>query len=228
MKTSEQINELAAALAKAQATIKNPSKDKKNPHFKSSYADIASGLEVIRPALSAQNISFVQATDVVEDGMVLVTRLMHGGSGQWIEGTYPVGKFGPHQQMAASLTYSKRMALFALVGVHGEDEDDDGESAGTADVSTRRPAPAPARRPAPVRDESPSDSQLACKTAIINKFIAAPTVEAINAEWKWAVSQMNLVDIKKEDAIYNEIVHEFGARKIELQERNKVRSEAAE
>tara|TARA_R110000868_G_C10874553_1_gene762496 strand:- start:534 stop:1163 length:630 start_codon:yes stop_codon:yes gene_type:complete len=140
MNTSLEINEIAKAMAAAQGAIKNPAKDKNNPHFNKPYADIASGLDVIRPALSANGIAFFQATDFADDYVILTTRLVHT-SGQWIEGTYPVGKFGPHQQMAASLTYSKRQALFAIVGVHGEDEDQDGNDAGQIDArNTPKPA----------------------------------------------------------------------------------------
>lgn len=48
MERSEQINELAAALAKAQAQIRAATKDSTNPHFKSKYADLASVWDAIR------------------------------------------------------------------------------------------------------------------------------------------------------------------------------------
>ena len=151
MQTSEHVNELAAAMAKAQAVIRNPAKDKTNPHFRATYADIESGLDVIRPALSSHGIAFFQATDVVDDAVILRTRLIHL-SGQWLESSYPVGKLGPHQQMAAALTYAKRQALFALVGVHGEDEDDDGQTAGNADIR-QSSAPAQPAKPSPLSKE---------------------------------------------------------------------------
>ena len=137
MRTSDEINELAAALAKAQGVIANPDKGKVNPHFKSRYADIADGLEVIRPALSAQGLAFVQTTEVDRNADVLLTtRLIHA-SGQWIESDYPVGRAGDHQKLGASLTYAKRQSLFALVGVAGALDDDDGNEA-----SKGAPAPA--------------------------------------------------------------------------------------
>ena len=52
MKTSEQINELAAALSKAQGELKNIEKGKLNPHLKSKYADIADGLSCLRSKVS--------------------------------------------------------------------------------------------------------------------------------------------------------------------------------
>ena len=136
MLTSDNINELAAALAKAQGEIQNPAKNRVNPHFKSKYADIADGLDVIRPTLSKFGIAFVQATELVDDGMVILrTRMIHS-SGQWLESTYPVGRFVKHQELGASLTYAKRQALFSIVGVAGDD-DDDGNSA-TATPGVRK------------------------------------------------------------------------------------------
>jgi hypothetical protein len=223
MKTSEQINEIAKAMAEAQGVIKNPAKDKTNPHFKNTYADISSGLDVIRPALSKAGIAFFQATEVVEDGVILTTRLVHT-SGQWVEGTYPVGKFGPHQQMAASLTYAKRQALFAIVGVHGEDEDDDGQTAGDTSIGRTSAKPAPVtRKPAP-EPEGPTESQKACQTMIVNRFIAAPDIASLDAEWKRAVEQMNAVGLEKGSEIYPAILNAFRDCKVSLQERSKPRA----
>ena len=127
MKTSETINEVAAALSKAQGEVKNPSFNRVNPHFKSKYADLGEVLSVVRPALSKYGIALMQMTDFGDNGIVLHTRLTHS-SGQWIESTYPVSNLGTHQAMGAALTYAKRQALSAIVGVAGED-DTDGEDA---------------------------------------------------------------------------------------------------
>jgi len=132
MRTSEDINEIATALSKAQSEVKNPSFNRVNPHFKSKYADLGEVLSVVRPSLSKYGISIMQLTDVTDTGIVLHTRLTHS-SGQWIEGVYPVSPMGTHQQMGAALTYAKRQALSAIVGVAGED-DTDGED--TKDINT--------------------------------------------------------------------------------------------
>lgn len=193
MRMSDQINELAGAMAKAQAVIKNPLKDRTNPHFKSTYADIAAGLDCIRPALSSCGLSFWQITEVVEDGVVLHTMIAHAGSGQWIAGTYPVSKLAPHQQMAGALTYAKRQALFALAGVHGEEDDDDGATANTAPVAGARPAPrslAPTarERPAPEREEAPVEA-LSAKDSATTRAAMLMSLEYCNdreALHEWA------------------------------------------
>lgn len=161
MQTSEAINELAAALAKAQGEIQNPSKDKLNPHFKSRYADIADGLVAVRPVLSKHGLSIVQATDIADDGsVVLRTRLMHM-SGQWLESLYPVGRLTKHMELGASMTYAKRQALFAMVGVAGDMDDMDGTDTGSSDrdVHTKRPAVAavPTKAANAIKKERPGE-----------------------------------------------------------------------
>lgn len=138
MNTSEQINEIAAALAKAQGEMTNPTFNKTNPHFKSSYADLSSVLNAVRPALAKNGIALMQMTGMEEAGVVLYTRLTHI-SGQWIESVYPVTASGKHQEIAAALTYAKRLSLSAIAGVAGED-DDDGNEADKVPVNAARPA----------------------------------------------------------------------------------------
>ena len=82
----------------------------------------------------------MQLTNLEESGLVLYTRLTHS-SGQWVQSVYPVTASGKHQEIAASLTYAKRLSLSAIVGVSGED-DDDGNAANTVPV-TAKGAPKP-------------------------------------------------------------------------------------
>lgn len=138
MNTSEAINEIAGALAKAQAAIQNPKKESENPHFKSRYADLATGIDAVRLALAAQAIVIMQATHMDGELMMLETRLVHA-SGQWVGSTYPVCRFPARQQeVGSALTYARRYSLFALVGIAGDD--DDGNEASKAET------PAPAKR----------------------------------------------------------------------------------
>lgn len=124
MRTSEQIGEIAAALAKAQGLIEGAKKGRENPHFKSKYADLASIWDACREALSVNGLSVVQVTaPSTKDEVVVITRLMHA-SGQWYEGVLamPVSK-GDAQGFGSALTYTRRYALAAMVGVAPEDDD---------------------------------------------------------------------------------------------------------
>jgi hypothetical protein len=145
MKTSETINEISAALAKAQGKINNPDKNKENPAFKaggkvSTYADLTSGINAIKGPLSECGIAIVQATRLVGDVLVVDTNLSHA-SGQWMESEYPVCRFPAKPQEAMSaLTYARRAALFSMVGIAGED--DDGNAANHSETPAAKKQPA--------------------------------------------------------------------------------------
>ncbi len=127
MTTSDSINEIAGALAKAQAVMKNAPMNKTNPHFKSKFADLASVRDTVIPALSANGIAVVQA---LGDNCVM-TRILHA-SGQWIESACPIPPGADMQKMGSAITYARRYSLSAICGI-AADEDDDAE----ATVQTR-------------------------------------------------------------------------------------------
>jgi hypothetical protein len=128
VKTSEQINELAGALAKAQGEMKNAAFDKVNPHFKNKYATLAAIRDAITPTLTKNGISVIQPTVMGEGVLVVTTRLMHS-SGQWIESEYPIiNDTNKPQAMGSALTYARRYSLAAICGI-ASDEDDDANAA---------------------------------------------------------------------------------------------------
>lgn len=127
--SSEQINELAAALAKAQAQITSASFDGLNPHFKSKYSTLDSVWKACRVALTSNGISVAQLISYAGETVYLTTKMMHS-SGQWLSSTIPViaGKSTP-QALGSALSYSKRYSLASMVGVTSNDEDDDANAA---------------------------------------------------------------------------------------------------
>lgn len=127
MNQSEQINELATALAKAQGAMQNATMNRTNPHFKSKYADLSSVLDAIRAPLSASGLSVVQTMQVTERGMMLRTTLMHS-SGQFIVTEYPLPATQRPHEMGSALTYARRYSIAALI-CNSSDEDDDGNTA---------------------------------------------------------------------------------------------------
>lgn len=122
MKTSEQISELAAALAAAQGMMENAIMNRSNPHFKSKYADLAAIFDAARKPLSANGLAIVQT---IGDN-ILHTRLLHT-SGQWIASEHPLPMSGRPQEIGSALTYARRYSLSALIGI-AADEDDDGNA----------------------------------------------------------------------------------------------------
>lgn len=120
---SESIGALAAALAKAQAEITGAIKDSANPYYKSRYADLQSCWEACRKPLTDNGLSVVQTSRYTENGLMLVTTLLHT-SGEWISGEMPVlVKDNSPQAQGSGLTYARRYALAAIAGVYQVDDD---------------------------------------------------------------------------------------------------------
>lgn len=135
---SENIGELAAALSKAQAAMPNASKDATNPHFKSRYADLASIWDACRKPLTDNGLAVIQAPVAAEPGYVgLTTTLLHA-SGQWIAETVsaPLTQ-NTAQSIGSALTYLRRYALAAMVGVAPDDDDGNTASQPSAQPAQR-------------------------------------------------------------------------------------------
>lgn len=129
MNQSEQINELAGALAKAQGEYTPALKDSANPYFKSKYANLCSIVKACQEPLSKNGLSISQATNKDESSTwVLTTTLMHS-SGQWLKSQTPIITIkNDIQSFGSASTYARRYAWASIAGVT-TDEDDDGEVA---------------------------------------------------------------------------------------------------
>lgn len=131
---SAEIGELAAALAEAQGKIYFALKDSTAPSFGGGanktrkYASLQAVLTAIKAPLSEAGLAFVQTTLPSEQGIIIRTVLMHK-SGQWISGVFqlPPDRQGGVQGLGSALTYARRYALSAMVGICADD-DDDGEA----------------------------------------------------------------------------------------------------
>jgi len=128
MPQSESIKELATALSKVQGQLTFAKKDSANPFFKSTYADLESVWDSCREALAKNGLAVIQMPgNFFEGRMWLITRLVHS-SGEWIEQEMSVPVTKPDAQGAGSaLTYMRRYALAAFVGI--VQADDDGNAA---------------------------------------------------------------------------------------------------
>lgn len=163
MTISEQIDQIATALSKAQGELKNIVKDSKNPHFKNDYASLDAITETVRPVFAKHGLAIVQMPSF-RDGTCVVANLITHSSGQWIAGesAAPVVKADP-QGVGSATTYLRRYATAGIAGL--AQTDDDGNAAAGHDPRSRRvqtPAAAvttPSRpvdaTPQPTADEMP-------------------------------------------------------------------------
>jgi hypothetical protein len=123
MTTSESINEIATALAKAQGEMGGALKDSANPFFKSKYADLSSVREACNGPLTKHGIAVVQSPSVTGAVVTVATMLMHT-SGQWIRGEVScTAKDDSPQAVGSAITYCRRYALQSFAGVAPEDDD---------------------------------------------------------------------------------------------------------
>jgi hypothetical protein len=155
---------LARALAKAQGVMAGASKDKTNPAFKSRYADLASVWDACREPLTSNGLAVVQLVTAADKASVTVeTRLLHE-SGESVSSvlTMPVEK-PTAQGVGSAITYARRYALSALVGVAPDDDDDGNAASGVA------PRNAPASRP-PSVDVAGGPPQLEHRSAEVVPF----------------------------------------------------------
>lgn len=162
MTTENNMNELATALAKAQAEMKNATLNKVNPHFKSKYADLANIIDTTRAVLAKHGLSVVQTTEMREGQLVLVTTLLHT-SGQSICGEYPLPMvLEKPQAMGSALTYARRYSLAAICNISAE-EDDDANAAQAEAKNTKPITAAQVKELTTLADEVGADKAKFCK-----------------------------------------------------------------
>jgi ERF superfamily len=113
------------------------------------YADLSDLVDAVMGPLGDQGLVVTQRMEISEGGgtLLLVTELLHV-SGENLRSVYPLPDPGTQrpQEFGSALTYSRRYALSALLGVAAE-EDDDAQAAQAA------PPRAAAARKAPAKAE---------------------------------------------------------------------------
>jgi len=171
MQTSEQINELAAALAAAQGEFPPIPKDcvakivtKNNGSYSFRYADLDTVLSTVRPVLSRHGLALVVDIETVrneagERAMRATIRLIHS-SGQWMQTTglaiaIDADAYAkqPAQSSGSAATYATRYAVEALLSIRATDDQDGAEASGNHIEVQRRPLPP---QPAPPSGTRPA------------------------------------------------------------------------
>lgn len=148
MRSSDQIDQLAAALVAAQAEFPTVTKGKVarvptegGGEYSYRYADLPDVLAAVQPVLTKHGLAVVGLPDTTNEGEpALTTRLLHA-SGQWIEAT--VELFLPQetpQGQGSAITYARRYGLCGALNI-AADADDDAGIAETEHVASGRRAP---------------------------------------------------------------------------------------
>jgi len=143
--------ELNAALAAAQGEFPAITKSKEvtvktktGGNYSYSYAPLDAIFHVCRPILARNGLALTQ---LLEDGAIR-TELRHA-SGGVIGSSFPLpAQPSNAQELGSLLTYLRRYAIVAMLGIAAED-DDDGAQATEAKPAGRKRAAAPRSQPSP-------------------------------------------------------------------------------
>jgi hypothetical protein len=127
MTKSESITKLAAALVALEAEIQNPKNTATNPFLKNKYAPLNDLLTEYRPLMAKHGLAIVQLP-AGEDRVGVTTMLIHQ-SGEWVADTVEMTvhdeKGKSNAQVAGSIiTYLRRYAVSAVLGIASEDDTD--------------------------------------------------------------------------------------------------------
>ncbi len=127
MKTSEDIDKITKALAEFQANVDHPQKDTEGYGYM--YAPLENVINTVKPTLEKQGLAVTQST-VSEGEKVGVKTVLWHESGQYIEFDQLTLPRDDGQQRSgaqaagSSITYARRYALSAALGIASEEDTD--------------------------------------------------------------------------------------------------------
>ncbi len=109
-----------------QGQLEGAKKDVNNAFFKSKYADLASCWDACREALQTNGIAVLQLLGSNDCGVVtLRTELVYGPTGESVHTTLnvPIKDATDPQKLGSAVTYCRRYALCAALGICPDDDD---------------------------------------------------------------------------------------------------------
>lgn len=158
----ENKSSLASALAKAQAEFIQPRKNKTvtvypktAKPYSFTYADYSEIVEAVRGPLSNQGVAFTHCLELREGKLLLVTRLIHGESGQILESIWPMTSSDDPKELGGDMTYGKRYSLSAITGCVA-DADADADPKNTTHFGDNENPPATVHTQAPIVTHKPT------------------------------------------------------------------------
>jgi len=174
-----QLGELFGALAKAQQEIDPAKKRSNNPHFKHKYADLTTVLDAILPALNGNDLSLMQLVGETQDGYVTLTTILGHKNGAYVLAlaSCPLGRGGGPQGAGSGLSYLKRYAVSALVGL-GTTDDDGNTAQGKKAKAKPKAKPKPKLPPPPIAREP-------TRSKTFNNRTFAATLSNIGDGWTY-------------------------------------------
>jgi hypothetical protein len=206
------MEQLAKALSAAQAEFGTVPQSGMNPFHKSKYSTIEDYVNAAKPILAKHGLSISQAPNLLEGQFVLTTILMHQ-SGEHLVSNQPIFSAKQDaQSMGSAITYARRYAYGAVLGMASGDFDDDGNAATAKPTKQANPPKIqpPAKSPAP---KTPSKAERGTPNSTIEERVnAAPHLGGLTALYDGLKGE---IEAMSEDE-RNEVLALFGKRKAEL------------
>lgn len=157
--TSPTVGKLYAALVKAKKafTAIEKTKSADTGKYSYAYADLAAVIAASDPGLCDAGLSLLQVPTVVNGVVMIATTIVHE-SGEWLSVEplgMPVADRNDPQKIGSAMSYGRRYARTAILGMAAVDDDDDGKRAGEGGKSKGAAAGKP--REAHERQYAPAD-----------------------------------------------------------------------
>jgi hypothetical protein len=142
------MKELFAALAKAQAEIGTAAKSSENPHFRSKYADLSEVWAAWQEVGPKNGLAVMQTIGFNDNGQQWLSTILGHTSGEQLESRMLLTPTKNDMQgIGSALTYARRYALAALVGIVQDDDDGQAASSTPAKAKAAQPRPEPPQKP---------------------------------------------------------------------------------
>ena len=164
------------ALVDAIGELQNVAKTASNPYFKSKYAPLDAIIESTRAILHKHGLAISQTPLFMENTAGVETTILHK-AGHSTSSTLllPLKDLSP-QGVGGAITYARRYALAAVLGVASEDDLDGNEHLANRPVEAARPAIAK------IMDNSPSIKPSNGSTKVLSQVL--PTQAKVAAKSK--------------------------------------------
>jgi hypothetical protein len=196
---------LAKALSAAQGEFSTVPQTGLNPFHKSKYSTIEDYVNSAKPVLAKHGLSISQSPNLVDGQFVLTTILMHE-SGEHIASNQPIFSAKQDaQSMGSAITYARRYAYGAVLGMASGDYDDDGNAATKPEKGASTETPKTPKSSPPKPSGSPNKT-------IEERVNATPDLAGLNALYTEVKEELQAMKKGEQDST----VALFAKRKAEI------------
>lgn len=123
MEKNEKNQNIYKKIYNIQNKLKSIKKDKVNPYYNSTYADINNYIEELKPLLMNEKLLLLQPLDEIDNILYLKTIIVDIETIERIEYKVALTKIEDAQKMGSLITYFRRYCLQSLFFMQAEDDD---------------------------------------------------------------------------------------------------------